>query len=550
MNNDRDLGKNYILAMVLMMAILIGYPYFLKWAHPPADQAGTEYSTEEQSPDAQTTPAIAPALSEPEGPFLERAVPPAVVQYENENYKMEFSTLGATIGRLEYKGETHKHKVTNTVFFENQISGPGIFGIRFLDETADLSKTIFKLNRSDKKEGLFEFVYEKPGDYRVIKTFTVSGVSPEIYLLLEVENLSSSPRRFPLELLFKIDYLIYDQITAHNYEALAMTDKVESANLDKAKKGFDVVKDIQWAGVLKKYFVMLVHPDKKALALHAGADDLVLDGALKLEPMEVGPLGKERSEIRVYAGPQRYEMLKEMNEGYEVVLSRGFFGVFKVWMLQALKFSHKVTGNFGWDIILLTLLLKGLFTPLTHISYESMKKMQALQPKLKALQERHKNDPGKLNKEMMALYKRNRVNPMSGCLPMVLQIPVFIAFYQVLNETIELKGAPFMGWINDLSEPDRLFSFPFSIPFLGDSFHLLPLLMLLSMYWQQKLTPQTGATPEQTKMFAFMPLIFGFIFYKMPSGLVLYWFVNNCLSIIHQVFIKRMVIVLHHEDRD
>jgi YidC/Oxa1 family membrane protein insertase len=151
---------------------------------------------------------------------------------------------------------------------------------------------------------------------------------------------------------------------------------------------------------------------------------------------------------------------------------------------------------------------------------------------------------------MMQLYKRNRVNPMGGCLPMLIQIPIFIAFYQVLSEAIELKGAPFIAWINDLSEPDRLFTFPVSIPFLGDSFHLLPILMLASMVWQQKLTPQAGATPEQTKIMAFMPLIFGFIFYKMPSGLVLYWFVNNVLSIIHQIFIKRMVVVLHHEDRD
>ena len=217
---------------------------------------------------------------------------------------------------------------------------------------------------------------------------------------------------------------------------------------------------------------------------------------------------------------------------------------------MALKFLYRFTHNFGWAIILLTCVIKGAFTPLTHMSFENMKKMQALQPKLKNLQERYKNDPTSLNREMMQLYKRNKVNPMGGCLPMLLQIPIFIAFYQVLNETIELKGAPFIFWIKDLSEPDRLFHLPMTLPFIGDSFNLLPFFMLASMFFQQQLTPQTASTPEQAKMMQFMPLIFGVMFYQMPSGLVLYWFINNTLSVIHQVFVKRMVIVLHHEDKD
>ena len=149
----------------------------------------------------------------------------------------------------------------------------------------------------------------------------------------------------------------------------------------------------------------------------------------------------------------------------------------------------------------------------------------------------------------MQLYKRNKVNPMGGCLPMLLQIPIFISFYQVLSETIELKGSEFIFWIHDLAQPDRLASLPFSLPVIGDSFNLLPLFMIASMVWQQKLTPQVSSSPEQAQVMTFMPLIFGVMFYQMPSGLVLYWFVNNMLTIIHQVFINRIKIVLHHDDQ-
>ena len=177
-----------------------------------------------------------------------------------------------------------------------------------------------------------------------------------------------------------------------------------------------------------------------------------------------------------------------------------------------------------------------------------MQKMQALQPKVKAIQKQFQSDSARMNKEMMELYRRNRVNPMMGCLPLVLQIPIFITFYQVLSEAVDLKGANFIGWIHDLSRPDRLFTFPTSLPFIGDAFNLLPILMIGSMVWQQQLTPQTATAPGQEKLTYLMPIIFGFIFYNLPSGLVLYWLANNLLTIFHQLVIKRIPVVLHHED--
>jgi len=252
--------------------------------------------------------------------------------------------------------------------------------------------------------------------------------------------------------------------------------------------------------------------------------------------------GEKRSErFLLYAGPKEYKALKSYESHYEGLFSKGFFGTFRVWLLLALHFFYGWFHNWGWAIIAITVVIKLAFTPLTHMSFESMKKMQALQPKIKAIQERLKKDPQKMNKEVMGLYKKHRVNPMSGCLPLLLQMPIFIAFYQTLYQAIELKGAPWIFWVHDLSAPDMLFTLPFAIPFLGDGFNVLPILMLLSMIWQQKLTPTPSSSPEQARMMMFMPIIFGFIFYALPSGLVLYWLVNNMLTIGHQLFTKKLM---------
>ena len=472
---------------------------------------------------------------------------PTLFEFSNELYDVTFSNHGASIVRLAYKGEPHKQEITHTVFYEGT---PGLFSVE-MQQDEGLKNIPFKFSGHDEAAQIFEFAFEKPGEYRLIKQYNLNNQTPVIGLKIILENLSSHEKHFPLSIHLGMNYELTRHHLARDFEVLASSEKIESANLDKvSKKGFALSKEMDWAGVVKKYFAILVKPDWKSSALTAFSDEKTLGAVLRTEPITVAAGAKSEHQVFIYAGPQRYEVLKSFDMGFEQILSRGIIGTVKIWLLFALKFCHRFSGNFGWAIILLTLFLKGLFTPLTHMSFESMKKMQALQPRLKSLQERFKNDPAKLNRETMELYRRNRVNPMAGCLPMLVQIPIFIAFYQVLNETIELKGAPFFGWIRDLSEPDRLIAFPFTLPFIGDSFNVLPLFMLASMYWQQKLSPQTAATPEQTKMFAFMPLIFGVLFYSMPSGLVLYWFVNNVLSIIHQVFVKRIVVVLHHEDRE
>lgn len=528
---------------------MLGYPVLLNHFYPPKTAESTV---------AQETPEGKP-VEAGKGVFFsahqDAAVPekePAKIHFENEIYEAEFSTLGGSISRLVYKGEPGRQAVTRNVLFEGAPLSAGIFSVKISGDSLDLSRVNFEpVSQQDSREGI-AFVYENPGRYRLIKKYILSRSETLIGVSLTVENLGQEARSFPLEIEAGLhsDTLVH-QPSPHEFSVVAWNGKVASAeHKHVVKKGFKITGSVDWAGVIKKYFAILIKPDWKVLGVEGRADPSVLWSRLLMEPLQIPAGGTEQKDVFVYAGPQRYETLASYESNFENVLSRGFFGPLKILFLKALKASHQFTHNFGWDIILLTFILKLLFAPLTHMSYKSMEKMKAVQPRIKSIQERFKNDPARMNKEMMELYKRNRVNPMGGCLPMLLQIPIFIAFYQVLNEAIELKGAPFIGWVHDLSEPDRLFMLPFSLPVLGDSFNLLPLFMIASMVIQQKMTPQSGATAEQQKIFAFMPLIFGFIFYRMPSGLVLYWFLNNVLSIVQQMFVQRIKVTLHHEDRD
>jgi YidC/Oxa1 family membrane protein insertase len=205
-------------------------------------------------------------------------------------------------------------------------------------------------------------------------------------------------------------------------------------------------------------------------------------------------------------------------------------------MLWMLNFFHTYVGNYGVAIILLTILIKLAFWPITQKGMLSMKNMQKLQPKIAKLREKYKADPAQMNQEMMALYKTYKVNPLGGCLPMLIQIPFFFALYRVLMAAIELRHAPFMLWINDLSAPDRLW-IGFDLPYL-QGLPVLTLLMGASMYLQQKMTPTT-VDPTQARIMQFLPVVFTFMFINFASGLVLYWFVNNLLSILQQYLINR-----------
>jgi YidC/Oxa1 family membrane protein insertase len=292
------------------------------------------------------------------------------------------------------------------------------------------------------------------------------------------------------------------------------------------------------------FFVQIVEPDTGIRSVAVQADRADRDAfvvssvraALALPSTVLGAGDRLETGIRYYAGPKKYTLLRDAGNQRADVME---FGRFFKWICQLLLpllnvIESVLPGGYGVAVILLTIIVKLVFWPVTHKGTESMKRMQALQPELKKLREKYKSDPKKLQEKQMLLYREHKVNPLAGCLPMVIQIPVFIGLFTVLRSAVELRYARFL-WIADLSEPEGLFAG--AIPFLSSGVNILPLLMTATMVLQQRLTPSAG-DPQQQKMMAFMPIMMLFLFYGMPSGLVLYWTVSQALSIL-QLYLQR-----------
>ncbi|MFQ6110441.1 MAG: membrane protein insertase YidC [Nitrospinota bacterium] len=277
--------------------------------------------------------------------------------------------------------------------------------------------------------------------------------------------------------------------------------------------------ELSWTGLQNKYYLAAFIPREKLTESHIRKRDGTLTVGLSL------PYARKAS-FSLYAGPKESDRLKRAGNNLSEAIDYGWFSFVAKPLLYLLKLFYSMVGNWGWAIVILTAFIRILFYPLTHKSMKSMQEMQKLQPKMKRIREIYKNDRQRMNQEMMALYREHKVNPMGGCLPMLLQIPVFFALYQVLLQTIELREAPFIWWIKDLSAQDP--------------YHISTILMGLSMLLQQKLTP-TGTDPAQAKMMLAMPIIFTlmFIIYPVPSGLVVYWLINNVLSIGQQLIMLR-----------
>jgi YidC/Oxa1 family membrane protein insertase len=242
----------------------------------------------------------------------------------------------------------------------------------------------------------------------------------------------------------------------------------------------------------------------------------------------------------LYFGPKSMTHLRSVGHDLEKAIDFGTFDILAKPCLWILNFIYSVVPNYGVAIIILTILTKVLLWPLGTKSYKSMSQMKKMQPLIAEIREKYKDDRKKMNEAVMGLHKTYGINPLGGCLPMIVQIPFFFALYRMLDQAIELRHAPFFGWINDLSAPDRLFHFNFAIPFMEPPYGIpvLTLVMGATMLWQQKMTPATG-DPTQAKMMMLMPVVFTFIFINFSSGLVLYWLVNNVLSIGQQMYTQK-----------
>ena len=313
--------------------------------------------------------------------------------------------------------------------------------------------------------------------------------------------------------------------------------KVEFADLDKLKADpsrklpYTKNADNGWVAMVEHYFVAAWLPgDEKKVTREFYARKLdgdVYSAGMILPVGTIAPGATGEVRVPLYVGPQEQDELARLAKGLDLVVDYGIFTVISAPLFWLLKWLYGIVHNWGWAIVLLTILIKSVFYPLNHASARSMAKMKVIAPKLKALQEQYANDKQQLQIKMMEMYKQEKINPLGGCLPIVVQIPVFIALYWVLLSAVELRNAPWIGWIKDLAGPDPYF--------------VLPVIYAITAYLQVRLSPTPISDPVQAKVMQIMPIAFSVMFIFFPSGLVLYWLVNNSLQIFQQWHMNRVL---------
>lgn len=381
------------------------------------------------------------------------------------------------------------------------------------------------------------FIYEDP-EKRILKHFLFHKSNYTIGLDIRVQNLSQQVLNIDYPLILAKVNLVTGQLGGRFQEVvLGQKEKLMRLNLN---RDFYSSEEIKFMALKERYFCLIIQPNLSGFRgfihkLNHKETEVGLAYQAKVSP------GQEiKLNFLIYLGPQQLQILESANKEWSSVIYYGTFDSISRLLLKLLEFFHNLVRNWGLAIIILSLFIYFILYPLSLKQMRSMKRMQELQPKIEALRQQYKDNPQRLNKEILELYRKEKVNPFSGCLPLILQIPIFFALYQALIRSIELKGATFL-WIKDLSEPDRIVMLAKPLPILGNEINILPILMAILMFFQQKLSAVStaGSSQEQQRLMMVMfPLLFGFIFYHMPSGLVLYWFINTLLMFIYQSRIK------------
>lgn len=540
------MDKRALIGIALSILVLVVYQQFVTWYYgvPPEGQAPvTEKNGIEKSAASPAQPSGMPSAPVP----TTQPIPAPVsateaakdVTVETDNYVAVFTTRGARLKSFKLK-KFRSAVDEKSPPFEIVQTAPGVplpLGIRWqapvpLEDT----ELLYSVKGGDLKltgEAKSPLVFhgQASGGALITKSFVFSGSTYPIQLEISVKVNDGTAPIPELLLTAKSDQSVpYPDAPFEGFIALVDNKIHREPSVDVAK-GHEFAGDVAWAGFGHTYFFFALLPENGAhhkLTLRQEGPSLT--AAIS------GPAVSDR--YTLFIGPKDLDTLRPLGKGFERSIDFGYFGFIAIPFLYVLHFFHRFTGSYGLDIVLLTVLIKVLMAPLTHKSFVSMKQMQKLQPQMERLKEKYGDDKEKLNKEIMELYRRNGVNPLGGCLPMVAQFPVFIGLYNALSTPIELRHAPFM-WIKDLSRPDWE-----SLPFTVGDWHLgipvLTILMGASMFVQQWMTPSAG-DPNQRKMMMLMPLMFTFMFVSFPAGLTVYWLINNILSIGQQYWINRSV---------
>lgn len=539
-------NRRLILLLVFSFSLVMLWDAWQKQGQPQAGVAPASAVGSPAASGAIPTPTSIPAPAVPGAKVGVAAVPAEAVRVDSSPKALvktdllvaEISAQGGDLVRLELlRHPDTSDKTKPFVLFDNGVKHLYYGQSGALGEGMPNHKTVWQLApgehalRDGQNELTLRLEASAAGGGKVVKTYTFTRGSYQIDI--RQEGLSAGGHAYyqitrdgkPAEgdggggMMMGVSTFTGPAIftDAEKYQ------KVDFSDIAKGKAKYAAKADNGWLAMVQHYFVAAWLPipgQEREFYMRKVGDDLFSAGLIV-------PAGADGvSAISLYAGPQEVSSMEKLAPGLELVVDYGWLTVIAAPLFWVLSAIHQLSGNWGWSIIGLTILIKLAFFPLSAASYKSMAKMRMLTPKLVKLKETYGDDKQRLNKEMMEMYKKEKVNPLGGCLPVLVQIPVFIALYWVLLGTVEMRNAPWLGWITDLSVKDPYF--------------VLPLIMGASMLVQTKLNP-TPPDPIQAKVMMFMPIMFTGMFLFFPAGLVLYWVVNNLLSIAQQWQITRMV---------
>lgn len=386
------------------------------------------------------------------------------------------------------------------------------------------------------------FIYRSKDGILVEKKYVFYADSYVIGMMVSIKNGSNAPIKDNMFL--SLMNITSDDKRMYGFEgpSAMIGDKIEEVKPKKVKEKNIFSGDLKWVAIQDRYFISSIIPKEPVdatMKLDIDENGVLMNRYVSNE-MVIQPGNEKLFEYELYFGPKSIQVLKGVGHNLDRAVDFGWFDFLAKPCLWIMNLLYSVIPNYGVAIIILTIFTKIILWPLGTKSYKSMNAMKKLQPLMTEIREKFKDDKKKMNEELMGLYKTYKINPLGGCLPMVVQMPVFFALYRMLYGAIELRHAPFFGWINDLSAPDRLFDFGFSIPFMEPPYGIpvLTIIMGASMLLSQKMQPPAG-DPAQAKMMMLMPVVFTFIFINFSSGLVLYWLVNNILSIAQQYYTQK-----------
>ncbi len=544
------------LAIVISFVILIGYQYLFVGFGPQETQEGEPATTEQTTTaPAETQKKVEDTSTVPPAPSVAQSVAASAMErperdgrdllVETDYYSATVSEEGGSIKSFilkEYKETNEKDspgmqmvKVDGAEGYPLEFSWGSVAPVATFyaseNDTVSFAGNSAKLLMTGRGNGL-----EIERDYSFVKD------SYLVDLVVRVKNISAAPLQGAAEL-HQTGVPFRKSTTSNRFQfsgpAYYLGDDLEEMDADLYETGpKTITAKMDWAAYEGTYFMNAILPDPAtvdSLTVQSATEDVVkMKVSSTLDTLQPGET--KEYVYKLYFGPKRLSTLKDVGYSLDKAVNFGYFDVIAKPTLYLLNLFYSMVKNYGIAIILVTVIFKAAFWPITQRGLKSMKNMQKLQPKMVKLKEKYKGDPARMNQEVMNLYKTYKVNPLGGCLPMALQIPVFFALYKVLLMCVELRHAPFMLWISDLSAPDRLF-IGVDLPYLG-GIPVLTLLMGASMFLQQKMTPTT-ADPTQAKIMMFLPVLFTFMFVNFASGLVLYWFVNNLLAILQQYLINR-----------